>query len=191
MMSREGFYIQVLSNASELEFPNNRANHFKNRLPYPLRFEAGQWSVGLSSISLPDSKVSIYHLAKRGEYILSTSWIKYVPKQRGSDLTEKHGRASVLINDLEPLDSIVNGVSFMKAAIESLNKQRIENEAGPKFGTRFENNDGRLMYLKFLWEGEDLWIDNNLLFHGGPSENPAVEHSPRFGSQDGMVKEGR
>jgi len=46
------FYVQSMSNASTSEFPDNKANSFKNRLPYPLTFEATkEWKVGLSSIS--------------------------------------------------------------------------------------------------------------------------------------------
>jgi len=48
------FYVQLMSNASTSEFPDNKANSFKNRLPNPLLFESDkEWKVGLSSVSYP------------------------------------------------------------------------------------------------------------------------------------------
>jgi len=50
------FYVQVKSNASTEEFPDNASNKFKNRLPNVLVFRELGWKVGLSSITLPMSK---------------------------------------------------------------------------------------------------------------------------------------
>jgi len=48
------FYVQLLSNASTSEFPDNKANSFKNRLPYPLTFDSDkEWKVGLAGVSYP------------------------------------------------------------------------------------------------------------------------------------------
>jgi len=48
------FYVQLLSNASTSEFPDNKANSFKFRLPYPLTFDADkEWEVGLVNVSYP------------------------------------------------------------------------------------------------------------------------------------------
>ena len=49
------FYVQVKSNASTEEFPDNASNKFKNRLPNVLVFREIGWKVGLSSIALPMS----------------------------------------------------------------------------------------------------------------------------------------
>ena len=49
------FYVQLLSNASTSEFPSNRPNHFKNRMPYPLQFREPGWKVGMSALSLPEA----------------------------------------------------------------------------------------------------------------------------------------
>ena len=45
------FYVQLLSNASTAEFPSNRPNHFKNRMPYPLQFREPGWKVGMNAVS--------------------------------------------------------------------------------------------------------------------------------------------
>ena len=45
--------MQVTSESGTTEFPDNKANHFKNLLPYPLQFRESGWKVGLTSISHP------------------------------------------------------------------------------------------------------------------------------------------
>ena len=51
-MNDREFYVQLMSNASTNEFPANKANSFKNRLPYPLVFD-GSWKVGLVGVTYP------------------------------------------------------------------------------------------------------------------------------------------
>ena len=77
------FYVPFLSHSNRREFPNNQANWFKIRLPHPLRLPGGQRQVGLSGISLPDTRVNLYDLVKKDGYILSTSWDQAVPKPDG------------------------------------------------------------------------------------------------------------
>ena len=67
------FYVTLPSHSNRSEFPNNQANWFKISLPYPLRLPGGQWQVGLSAISLPDTRVNLYELVKKNGYILATS----------------------------------------------------------------------------------------------------------------------
>ena len=49
------FYVQLMSNAGTLEFPANKPNHFKNRMPYPLQFREPGWKVGVTGLSLPEA----------------------------------------------------------------------------------------------------------------------------------------
>jgi len=46
-------YVQLMSNASTSEFPDNKANSFKNRLPNPLQLRESGWKVGVSDPSFP------------------------------------------------------------------------------------------------------------------------------------------
>ena len=57
--STKEFYVQVESNASTEEFPDNASNKFKNRLPNVLVFRELGWNVGLSSITLPMSNRTV------------------------------------------------------------------------------------------------------------------------------------
>jgi len=48
-------YVQLMSNASTKELPDNKANSFKNRLPHPLQLRESGWKVGISDISFPSA----------------------------------------------------------------------------------------------------------------------------------------
>ena len=121
------FYVTLPSHSNRREFPNNQANSFKIRLPQPLQLTGGGWQVGLSAISLPDTRVNLYELVKKngirtclGPNLLSqTGW-----KRRGNDLASRHG-FNHENDDLKDLDWVVDGVSFMKAAIAHLEQQRM------------------------------------------------------------------
>ena len=51
------FYVQLMSSASTNEFPTNKANSFKNRLPQPFVFDDGNWKVGVANITYPTPHV--------------------------------------------------------------------------------------------------------------------------------------
>jgi len=146
------FYVTLPSPASRKEFPNNQANGFKIRLPYPLRLRGGQWQVGLSAISLPDTRVNLHEFVKKDGYIVSTSWDQTFPKPGGKDgeMQTRIGTTQTLINDIQDLDWVVGAVSFMKATIAHLEQRRKEMAVQ---GGRFTNDQGKHNYVKFRWEG--------------------------------------
>ena len=158
------FYVTLPRHANRREFPNNQANAFKIRLPQPLRLQGGQWQVGLSAISLPDTHVNLYELVQKDGYIMSTSWDQTYPKPgvTNGDMQTRLGTAQTLINDIQHLDWVVDGVSFIKAAITHLEQQRKETAIQ---GGRFTNEHGKYTYVKFRWEGDDLLIDNTNVCH--------------------------
>jgi len=166
------FYVTLPSHANRRQFPNNQANSFKIRLPQPLRLSGGPWQVGLSAISLPDARVNLYELVKKDGYIMSTSWELTYPKPGGKDgeMAARIGTAQTLINDIQDLDWVVDGVSFMKATIAHLEQRRKETAIQ---GGRFTNDQGKHTYVKFRWEGDDLLIDNTNVCHCG-SDTPAL-----------------
>ena len=65
----------------------------------------------------------------------------------------RRGTAQTLINDIQHWDWVVDGVSFMKAAITHLEQRRKETAIQ---GGRFTNDQGKHIYVKFRWEGDDL-----------------------------------
>jgi len=136
------FYVTLPSHANRKEFPNNQANWFKIRLPQPSRLPGGQWQVGLSAISLPDTRVNLYQLVKKDGYITSTSWDITYPKPGGSDgqMAGRRGSTQTVIGDVKDLYWVVDGVSFMKATIAHLEQRRMETAIQ---GGRFTNNQGK------------------------------------------------
>jgi len=166
------FYVTLPSHANRKEFPNNQANWFKIRLPQPLRLPGGQWQVGLSAISLPDTRVNLYELVKKNGYIVSTSWEQTFPKPGGTDgdMQTRIGTTQTLINDIQDLDWVVDGVSFMKATIAHLEQRRKETAIQ---GGRFTNEQGKHTYVKFRWEGDDLLIHNTNVCHCG-NQTPSI-----------------
>ena len=158
------FYVALPSHANRHEFPNNQANAFKIRLPQPLRLQGGGWQVGLSAISLPDTHVNLYDLVQKDGYVMWTSWDQTYPKPGGSvgETATRVGTAETLINDIQHLDWVVDGVSFMKAAMTHLEQRRKETAIQ---GGTFLNDQGKHTYIKFRWEGDDLIIDNTNVCH--------------------------
>ena len=47
------FYVRLNSGVSQGEFPQNKANSFRNRLPDPIRLTEPGWKVGLASLHVP------------------------------------------------------------------------------------------------------------------------------------------
>ena len=95
---------------------------------------------------------------------MGTSWDQTIPKPGGKDggMAARIGTAQALINDIQDLDWVVDGVSFMKATIAHLEQRRKETAVQ---GGRFTNDQGRHNYVKFRWEGDDLLIDNTNVCH--------------------------
>ena len=166
------FYVTLPSHANRREFPNNQANSFKIRLPKPLQLSGGGWQVGLSAISLPDTRVNLYELVKKDGYILATSWeVTYpAPGKTDGTMAARIGTTQTPIQDVQDLDWVVDGVSFMKATIAHLEQRRHETAIQ---GGRFTNDQGKHTYVKFKWEGEDLLIDNTNVCHCG-NKTPAL-----------------
>ena len=79
---------------------------------------------------------------------MSTSWDQTYPKPGATngDKQTRLGTAQTLINDIQHLDWVVDGVSFMKAAITHLEQRRKETAIQ---GGRFTNDQGKHTYVKF------------------------------------------
>ena len=86
------------------------------------------------------------------------------PGKTDGTMAARIGTAQTLIQDVQDLDWVVDGVSFMKATIAHLEQRRQETAIQ---GGRFTNDQGKHTYVKFKWEGEDLLIDNTNVCHCG------------------------
>ena len=154
------FFVTLPSHSSKYEFPKNTANHFKIRLPNPIRLEGSGWKVALSSISLPDPKNVLPQWLTETQALFYNTWYHGLPSGAKRFLsstfkvTDLHG-----ILDLNSM----TGVSFMKTAIEWFNKQRYEKLMVPGNIVGYTNSSGkrRDYYITYRFEGEDLVIDGS------------------------------
>ena len=151
----EEFYITLPSHSSHTEFPQNQSNHFKIRLPHPIRLQGSSWKVGLISISLPDVKVHLPKLVDGNEILFTMDWIMKYPSG-----AFKFGRAHYDPNDLRAVVEYIDGVGFMKSMVTFFEQRRILNYGGPHLGSSYTASDGKRTYVKFRWDGDDLLTDN-------------------------------
>ena len=149
------FYLTLPSNSNKVEFTQNKANHFKIRLPNPIRLEGSGWKVGSSSISLPDAKVKVPVLVAPNETLFHMSWLA-----EESDGFLFNRKANYEPSDLRQVFSNIDGVGFMKAMITFFEQRRIYNDGGPHYGSTYRALNGKRMYIAFRWNGEDLLTDN-------------------------------
>ena len=146
------FYVTLPSHANRHEFPDNQPNSFKIRLPQPLRLTGGPWQVGLSAISLPDTGVNIFNLLPADQFVFGTSAYRLTSAGR----TVRS--FNMKMDDLKHDDSIVDGVTFMKAFLH-WEAQRM-NYGYLGFHGAPNTESGQKTSATFVWEGEDLVLDN-------------------------------
>ena len=137
----DDFYVTLPSNASTDEFQANAPNHFTVRLPRPLHLPGEGWKVGLNSLSLPDTRADLYRLVPKQQYLFSLKWFVL----RNGKRTRR--RTSVQMDDINHLDSVVDGEHFMRAIIQHLEGQRRRG----RHGDLFINGQALHWYVKWDW----------------------------------------
>ena len=137
----DDFYVTLPSNASTDEFQANAPNHFTVRLPRPLHLPGEGWKVGLSSLSLPDTRADLYRLVPKQQYLFSLKWFVL----RNGKRTRR--RTTVQMDDIDHLDSVVDGEHFMRAIIQHLEGQRRRG----RHGDLFINDQALHRYVKWDW----------------------------------------
>ena len=119
------FYVTLPSHSSKSEFPNNVANHFKIRLPNPIRLEGTGWKVSLAAISLPDTQVSLPPLVKADAQEPNPVLARFEWVRINSASSTTKGVTNFNADDLKKLMYNVNGVGFMKSMIAYFEQRRI------------------------------------------------------------------
>ena len=155
------FYVQLMSNASTAEFPTNNANRFKNRLPYPLRFNESEWKVGLTSITYP---LNSHRTFQPDDLLCRIKWV-----MKSMDI-----RDNVVVNTytfefkgqdlLQARDVISGGKSLMKYMVnryETYLRQHVTDKGDSLISI---NGEEKKFYPVFRWEGDDLILDNSRTF---------------------------
>ena len=150
------FYLTLPSHSSKTEFPNNKSNHFKIRLPHPKKLEGSGWKVGLTAISLPDSHCRVPVFTEGKDPLFKMGWLRFLSNVY-STVDRSYKPEDVLVN----FDA-VDGVGFMKSMVNFFEKNRISDDGSDgdsTFECKFEYNNQRT-YIQFKWEGDELVTDN-------------------------------
>ena len=151
----KSFTSPCLVTATAQSFRRTKSNHFKIRLPHPIRLQGSSWKVGLSTISLPDVKVHLLKIVNSNDILFPMDWIMKYPTG-----AFKFGRAHYDPNDLRTVVEYIGGVGFMKSMVTFFEQRRILNYQGPHLGNTYTATDGKRLYVKFRWDGDDLMTDN-------------------------------
>ena len=154
------FYVTLLSHSSTNEFPNNTSNHFKIRLPHPIRLEGGGWNVGLAAVSLPDPINQLPDILKDDNNILfQAHWL--ATDTTVSPNTHRGYYAIFQVRDLKKevdLDTL-DGTSFIDAMKTFFNKKKVEKSL--RHGWKIGDADGKNQtHPHFICEGNDFILHN-------------------------------
>ena len=171
------FYLTLPSHSSKNEFPSNTSNHFKIRLPNPIRLEGNGWKVGLTTITLPDPTSQLPPLLKGNEAMFYAAWYALSPNPK--DQLAVYGKLfepkDIRLEDLETL----TGVGFMRTVKSFYDKQRVTIVL--ESGYKFVEDDGKKTYVDFKWEGEDFVIDTSKVnLKKSPSTTVSTDYRPKF-----------
>ena len=152
MSEKESFYVSPPSTGSRAEFPNNKANDFKVRLPHQLHLRGGEWEVGLVSLSTPDEQLALSTLIEMdGDFLFKIGW-QYKPTG-ASFVNEQRKYEEVDLKYLKYLNTAgLTGITFMRSVINYFEAQRLGRESSsPRLGNDYEIS-GKRTYIKFKWE---------------------------------------
>ena len=151
-----GFYVQLLSHANTHEYPQNKSNSFKNRLPYALRFQERPWKVGLCGVSFPPM-IEKKQLRKWGNRVGDVMRIGDLRNGGREKWLDDYGTEDV------DMKHVTDGVTLISSFINTY-YQKSYHTATPSGPTRF--------LRWFRWEGNEVIIDNAHLRIAGYITSP-------------------
>ena len=170
------FYVQLMSNASTVEFPSKSANSFKNHLPNPLQFREPGWKVGLASITYPIPPIRPHqtHTFQPDDDICKFEWT--MRELTGSSIVVRQ-RQYLTITGQDLIDDrhlVYGGKSLMQYIVYRLRREVFMMEDDRMHSLRAPDN--KRFYPTFVWEGEQLLIDNTKTFlkQSGDRKRPKV-----------------
>ena len=157
----DDFYVTLPSNASTDEFQANAHNHFTVRLPRSLHLPGEGWKVVLSSLSFAGYPGQPLSVGTQKQYLFSLKWFVL----RNGKRTKR--RTTVQMDDIDHLDSVVDGEHFIRAIIQHLEGQRRRG----RHGDLFINDQASHWYVKWDWVRHgsevELKINNTDMVHAG------------------------
>ena len=115
----------------------------------------------MAAVSLPDTQVSLPPLVKTDDQNPNAVLARYEWVRVNSASSTTKGATNFNASDLKKVMYNVDGTGFMKSMMAHFHQRRIYNDHGPKQGATYLTRDGERTYIKFVWEGDDLVIDNS------------------------------
>ena len=151
----DDFYLSLPSHSCLNEFPRNRNNNFKVRLPHSIRLEGSGWQVGLTAISLPDTNLNLSRYKEIVEPLLRVKWFQMQDRTKSVHQSQnvQTQTTEVTFRDIYHYGNIHNGVDFFKAILIKFEQKRKEHL--PTGWDTLTTKD-KVLYPIFRWEGEDL-----------------------------------
>jgi len=151
-----------MSHASTREFPQNRAHHFRNRLPKLIRFVGKGWQVGMVSLSLPTIPVVGEQFVNEKDPLLYVRWHERVFEQddQGNDGWWHQRRGLKLFGqDMKDSWSSSTGSQFFQKLVYRYEQERAIRTQ-PK--NKWAENDGLKLYPTFEWSSQGDLLLNTL-----------------------------
>ena len=164
------FYVQLLSSACTNEFPNNRANSFKNRLPQPLVLDDGDWKVGVANVTypiphiLPGQPLPQHPLPnfKKNDILCQIKWSMKSRDVRGNMIFNRWNFKVTGADLIRDRMLITGGKALMRYIVNRYNVMLREEVTHKE--DDLTTSDGKTFYPEFRWEGDDLILDNSEVY---------------------------
>ena len=170
------FYVKLVSNASTSEFPTNKANSLKNRLPQPLVFDDGNWKVGVANITYPIPHIRPdqppLHSPPNFESDDLICRIRWTTKSKDSNGNDEFIPWTFRLTGADLIHDrmlITGGKALMRYIVN-----RFQVELRVLVSDKEDSLlafDGKKYYPEFRWEGEDLILDNSDTFLNEVGDN--------------------
>ena len=148
------FYVTLMSHASTREFRENKAHHFRNRLPQPIRFMGRGWHVGMVSLSLHTIQRVGEQWVPDSHPLLYVRWHErvYAKDDQGDDVWW-HQRREFFVygRDMRDLLSSSTGSHFFHQLVYHYEQERAKQT---KPLNKWAENNGVKLYPTFEWTSE-------------------------------------
>jgi len=165
LVPSSSFYVTLMSHASTREFPQNRAHHFRNRLPKPIRFVGRGWHVGMVSLSLPTIPRVGEQFVTDPDPLLYVRWHEHVyAKDDQGDDVWWHRRRELKLFGQDMKDSLSSSTEsqFFHQLVYRYEQERAK-QTQPK--NKWAENDGLKLYPTFEWSSQGDLLLNTVNVH--------------------------
>ena len=159
----EDLRLTVVSDAT-LEFPNNRNNHFKVRLPRPLDLSEEPWAMSLWSLSVPDGAVE-QPLGKSNDLVAFCTGIKARLWNYKNSKYRSH-TVNTYLDAVLRLAKVFEtrpktGVALWQRVHQVLMEEQTKDLGADRAVSSWRVQQPEKWYPTIRWEGEDMILEAN------------------------------